>query len=71
MSRGAAIDIIADGDVANAERAARLDLKTRLSLSVALIAVLFVFWLFQTRPSCGDGYAAALDRHLKWNCELR
>jgi hypothetical protein len=53
------------------ERGARLDLKTRLSLSVALIAVLFVFWLFQTRPSCGDGYAAALDRHLKWNCEFR
>jgi hypothetical protein len=53
------------------EGAASVDLKTRLSLSVALIAVLFVFWLFQTRPSCGDGHAAALDRHLKWNCELR
>jgi hypothetical protein len=44
-------------------------LKTRLLLSVALIAVLFVFWLFETRPSCLAGYAAALDRHLKWNCE--
>jgi hypothetical protein len=53
------------------ERGARLDLKTRLSLSVALIAVLYVFWLFQTRPSCGDGHAAALDRRLNWTCDLR
>ena len=69
MSRGAAIDIIADGDVVDARKRSRLDLKTRLSLSVALIAVLFVFWLFETRPSCLAGYAAALDRHLKWSCE--
>jgi hypothetical protein len=44
------------------------DLKTRLLLSVALIAVLLVLWLFQTRPSCLDGHAAALDKHLKWTC---
>jgi hypothetical protein len=46
-------------------------LKTRLLLSAALIAVFLVFWLFQTRPSCRDGYAASLDKHLNWTCEPR
>jgi hypothetical protein len=36
---------------------------------MALIAVLLVLWLFQTRPSCLDGHAANLDKHLKWTCE--
>ena len=44
-------------------------MKMRLLLSVVLIAVLLVFWLFQTKPSCLAGYAASLDKHLKWTCE--
>jgi hypothetical protein len=44
-------------------------LKTRILLSLALVAALFVFWLLERRPSCLAGYAPALDRHLLWNCE--
>jgi hypothetical protein len=44
-------------------------LKTRLLLSVALIAVLLGLWLLQSRPSCLAGYDALLDKHLKWTCE--
>jgi len=40
----------------------------RLLLSVALIAVLFCFWIVLAKPVCGDGLAASLGRHFAWTC---
>jgi hypothetical protein len=46
----------------------RLGMNRRLLLSVALIAVLFCFWLVATRPVCRDGFAASLGPRLDWTC---
>jgi hypothetical protein len=43
-------------------------MNTRLLFSVALIAVLFCFWLIMTKPMCGDGLAASLGARLEWTC---
>ena len=43
-------------------------MNTRLLFSVALVAVLFCFWLVMTKPICRDGLAASLDRRLDWSC---
>ncbi|MGO8912941.1 MAG: hypothetical protein ACLQDM_26960 [Bradyrhizobium sp.] len=43
-------------------------MKLRLLFSVALIAVLFGFWLVMTRPICRDGLAASLGPRLNWTC---
>jgi hypothetical protein len=40
----------------------------RLLLSVALIAVLFCFWVVLTKPICGNGFAASLGPRLDWTC---
>lgn len=40
----------------------------RLLFSVALIAVLFCFWLIMTRPMCRDGLVASLGPRLDWSC---
>ena len=42
-------------------------MKTRVLFSVALIAVLFCFWLM-TRPICPDGLAASLGTRSGWSC---
>jgi hypothetical protein len=46
----------------------RLEMNRRLLLSVALIAVLFCFWIILTRPICGGGFAASLGPRLNWSC---
>jgi hypothetical protein len=46
----------------------RLEMNRRLLLSVALIAVLFGFWLVATRPMCRDGFAVSLGPRLDWSC---
>ena len=43
-------------------------MNTRLLFSVALIAVLFCFWLIMTEPMCRDGFAASLGARLEWTC---
>ena len=43
-------------------------MKLRLLFSLALIAVLFGFWLAMTRPMCGNGSAASLGPRLNWTC---
>jgi hypothetical protein len=35
---------------------------------MALIAVLFCFWIVLTRPICGNGFAASLGTRLVWTC---
>jgi hypothetical protein len=40
----------------------------RLLFSVALIAVLFCFWLIVTKPTCRDGLVASLGQRLDWTC---
>jgi hypothetical protein len=40
----------------------------RLLLSVALVAVLFCFWIVLTRPKCVDGFAASLGVRFAWPC---
>jgi len=43
-------------------------MKTRILLSTALIAVLFVFWLIMSKPACRSGEAASLGPRLEWTC---
>ncbi|HLX15370.1 MAG TPA: hypothetical protein VKS24_09200 [Bradyrhizobium sp.] len=40
----------------------------RLLFSVALVAVLFCFWLLMTKPICPAGSAASLGKRLDWTC---
>jgi hypothetical protein len=40
----------------------------RLLFSVALIAVLFCFWLLISKPMCQDGLVASLGPRLQWTC---
>jgi hypothetical protein len=44
------------------------DMKQRLWFSLALIAVLFCFWLVLTKPMCRDGFAASLGTRSGWTC---
>jgi hypothetical protein len=44
------------------------DMKQRLWLSLALIAVLFCFWLVMTKPMCRDGFTATLGIRAGWTC---
>jgi len=44
------------------------DMKQRLWLSLALIAVLFCFWLVMTKPMCRDGFTATLGIRSGWTC---
>jgi hypothetical protein len=41
---------------------------TRIIFSVALIAALFCFWLFSSKPMCRDGEIASLGPRLGWTC---
>ena len=43
-------------------------MNTRILFSVALIAVLFCFWLIVSKPTCGNGEAASLGPRLEWTC---
>jgi len=43
-------------------------MKQRLWFSLALIAVLFCFWLVMTKPMCRDGFAASLGTRAGWTC---
>ena len=43
-------------------------MNTRLLFSVALIAVLFCFWLIMSKPSCRDGDVASIGKRLDWTC---
>jgi hypothetical protein len=40
----------------------------RIGFSVALIAVLFGFWLLSTKPVCQDGFAASYAPRFGWSC---
>jgi hypothetical protein len=40
----------------------------RLWLSVALIAVVFCFWLVMAKPVCRDGFAASFGTRSGWTC---
>jgi hypothetical protein len=40
----------------------------RLWFGVALIAVLFCFWLVLAKPICRDGFAATLGTRSGWTC---
>jgi hypothetical protein len=44
------------------------DMKQRLWLSLALIAVLFCFWLLLTKPMCREGFVATLGARSGWSC---
>ena len=44
------------------------EMNRRLLLSVALVAVLFCFWIVLTRPKCVDGFAASLGVRFGWTC---
>jgi hypothetical protein len=44
------------------------DMKQRLWFSLALIVVLFCFWLVLTKPMCRDGFAASLGTRSGWTC---
>jgi hypothetical protein len=44
------------------------EMKLRILFSVALIAFLFGFWLFSTKPACHEGEAAFLGPRLDWAC---
>jgi len=41
---------------------------TRILFSVALVAVLFVFWLIMSKSGCLAGEAASLGPRLEWTC---
>jgi len=40
----------------------------RLGFSVALIAVLFGFWVLSQKPVCPDGFASSFDTRSGWSC---
>jgi len=44
------------------------DMKLRLGFGVALVAVLFGFWLLLSKPSCLIGYKASLASPTRWTC---
>jgi hypothetical protein len=44
------------------------EMKQRLWLSLALIAVLFCFWLLLTKPMCRDGFVATFGARAGWRC---
>jgi hypothetical protein len=44
------------------------EMNRRLWLSIALIAVLFCFWLVLSKPICQDGLAASLGTRSGWTC---
>ena len=44
------------------------EMKQRLWFSLALIAVLFCFWLVLTKPMCRDGFTASLGTRSGWTC---
>jgi hypothetical protein len=50
------------------ERRAGADMKQRLWFSLALIAVLFCFWLVMTKPMCREGFVATLGIRSGWTC---
>ena len=43
-------------------------MKTRILFSMALIAVLFVFWLIMSKPACLADETASLGPRLEWTC---
>jgi hypothetical protein len=43
-------------------------MKVRLWFSLALLAVMFCFWLLMTMPMCRDGLVATLGTRLEWSC---
>jgi hypothetical protein len=50
------------GDIAG------ISMNRRIWFSVALIAVLFCFWLVLSKPICRDGFAASLGTRSGWTC---
>jgi hypothetical protein len=43
-------------------------MKTRLLLSVVLVAALYGFWVVLAKPTCLAGFTASLGRDFKWTC---
>jgi hypothetical protein len=44
-------------------------MKLRLGFSVALIAVLYGFWVLSQKPACPVGFAASFGMRLGWSCD--
>jgi hypothetical protein len=44
-------------------------MKLRLGFSVALIAVLYGFWIVSQKPVCPVGFAASFGARFGWSCE--
>jgi hypothetical protein len=44
------------------------EMKQRLWFSLALLAVLFCFWLVMTKPMCREGFVAVLGIRSGWAC---
>jgi hypothetical protein len=40
----------------------------RLGFGIALIVVLFCFWLVTIKPICRDGFTASLGMRSGWTC---
>ena len=69
MRRGVALLPLVDVMLVRRRATGRgADMKQRLWLSLALIAVLFCFWLVMTKPMCRDGFAATLGTRSGWTC---
>jgi hypothetical protein len=43
-------------------------MKTRLLLSVVLVAALYGFWVALAKPTCLAGFAASFGRDFRWTC---
>jgi hypothetical protein len=44
------------------------ELKTRLLLSVVLVAALYGFWVVLAKPTCLAGFTPSLGRGFTWTC---
>ena len=43
-------------------------MKQRLWLCLALMSVLFCFWMVMTKPMCREGFVAELGTRFEWSC---
>jgi len=43
-------------------------MKTRIGFSIALVAVLYGFWLLSMKPICPIGFVASFGPRTGWSC---
>jgi hypothetical protein len=46
----------------------RTEMYRRLGFSIALIVILFCFWLLAMKPICRDGFTASFGARSGWTC---